>query len=268
VDDKGLVRAILAESPPDLATLMGGRAAPALAAAISKGLAKRREDRYATVEAFSAALLAAEPRAAHSDTGRLASAAVPETRRSAPSPDIPFARDQAAIVVPATRVAAHQPEIPETRVSARSPDIPETRASPALEVPPTRVSTVRDDVAAAVEDATPTRGRASSPQSERKSFDGSLPLGGRYVLRRNHADSAHGRLYETYDVDEGRTVALKILLGKGSIPPDDWKRYLRGIEALRRVVHPRYEIVRVLGEGSFGIVCEAVDETLGRHVAP
>ncbi len=114
-----------------------------------------------------------------------------------------------------------------------SPDIPREAA--------------RDAAAGDVAAATPTRGLGPAPGAAEPSFDGSLPLGNRYVLRRQHSASAHGRLFEALDLETGAAVAVKVLEGKGSIPDEDWKRYLRGVEALGRVAHRH--VVRLLDAG-------------------
>lgn len=56
-----LMRAIVYDDPPDLARTTGGRVGPALAAAVARGLAKRREDRFPSAEEMAAALAAAAP---------------------------------------------------------------------------------------------------------------------------------------------------------------------------------------------------------------
>jgi serine/threonine-protein kinase len=82
---------------------------------------------------------------------------------------------------------------------------------------------------------------------EERSFDGSSPLGNRYVLLRFVSRSSHGPLYEAFDMVGGRLVALKVLEDSGAMNDEPWRRYVRGLDVLRRITHKN--IVQYLDAG-------------------
>ncbi len=202
---------------------------------------------------------------------RVAAPAIPPTRASISN--LPPTRVRAAEVPPPTRLAASTvlptrvqppPVVPETRVQpvapppapaagpepapAPEPDAQPARAPEPASAPPPARHARPDAVGAAVEEVTPTRVLGAAPPPARDlSYDGSLPLGGRYALRRPPHESRHGRLYEAYDLEAGRPVGLKVLDGRGAVSEPDMRRYVRGLEALARVVHPN--VVRFLDAG-------------------
>jgi serine/threonine protein kinase len=115
--------------PPPLVARCGGRVTPALERAIFVALEKDRARRYATAEAFAAALLAACPGAANPAPGAPA-------RHKDPS--------QRDIVTAGTPVTATLPP----RTGDAAPAIPATRVTPAEPIPPTRASEAAPPAAA------------------------------------------------------------------------------------------------------------------------
>jgi eukaryotic-like serine/threonine-protein kinase len=92
-------------------------------------------------------------------------------------------------------------------------------------------------------------------------------ISGRYRLERPLGSGATAAVWQARDLDLGRTVALKLLLGDG-VAPELAARFEREASILGRLSHPN--VVPVLGTGTHGgrpyLVMELVDGESLQHV--
>ncbi|MHC4391337.1 MAG: protein kinase domain-containing protein [Planctomycetota bacterium] len=231
-DDLALTQLQLTAPPPSLTELTRGRVSPALDAVIYAALAKAPERRPPSAEAFAEALLRAEP-AARSCSG--------EPVRTEATKGSPSAGSSA----PPTRVAGAAP--PATRVGAAASEPASTRAV----APPKPAGAVPDTtpLPGPVVEAVPTRPLGAGAAFDRMVATDTLPLGGRYMLRRMVSDeSRHGTTYEGFDLQDKVSVCIKVLKGRGAVSEDEFRRYMHGVDALSRIRH--HHVVALLDGGT------------------
>ena len=91
---------------------------------------------------------------------------------------------------------------------------------------------------------------------------GAVMCDGRYEIRRTVADGGTGRVYQAFDADEQRSVAIKVLHSDVARDDVSLERFRREFELSQRLPHEH--IVEVLdfvetGDGSFGLVMEYLE---------